>query len=221
MPRNRFIQDRIDDGSLVLYHDYRSGSLRDWSGNGNTGTVQGAPWWNGKGLEFTVNAGISCITVADAASLRLTAVTLVVYGKHHRYRSALGATNVMMSKYGGGATPANYILSQDIAGGNDRIGFYGGGWQYITYSISGSDLVAVNGSSNTIPELFVNGLSVGNFGGASGVFDTTAGQVVGIGSYSATPFPCAALPVKAALIFNRKLTATEHAQMYDALKRLD
>jgi hypothetical protein len=33
------IQNLISEGALVLYHDYRSGSAYDWSGNSNTGTL--------------------------------------------------------------------------------------------------------------------------------------------------------------------------------------
>ena len=61
-----FIQNSIRDGSLVMFHDYRSGTALDWSGNGNHGTLPpDTTIFTGRGLRvFSVNPA-QAITVPN------------------------------------------------------------------------------------------------------------------------------------------------------------
>ena len=61
-----FVQNCIRDGSLVLYHDYRSGTALDWSGNGKNGVLLPlGTVFTGKGLRvFSVNPAEALGTTA-------------------------------------------------------------------------------------------------------------------------------------------------------------
>lgn len=108
-------------GSCVLWHCYRRGDLRDRSGEGNHGTVLGEPKWkrSPKGHILHPNhPGDGGVQVVDAASLRLSDLSMLFFGEGFRWahsdvilakRDAGGCAYQM---YWGGAS-TNYILLTD------------------------------------------------------------------------------------------------------------
>jgi hypothetical protein len=194
------IQTLKAEGVLKLYHDYRSSEARDLSGNSNDGTYTSTEWANG-GLRFG-NAGF--VTVSDSAELQLTTGTIIIFGDF----DAQASRRMLVKKDAGGT---NYDFLMTAA----TITFYDGtNTRTLTTSIVNKKYVAVNFANGGTPEGFVDGISVGNFSGTVAISvddaDVLVGNIVG----GSQPFPST---MKAALIVNRVLTATEHAQLYAEL----
>lgn len=79
------IQSLIDEGALVLYHDYRAGHMQDLSGQGNDGVATNTSWT--EGLNFL---GTGVVTVADAPVLQLTTGALVALVDMHSQNGNAG-----------------------------------------------------------------------------------------------------------------------------------
>lgn len=193
----------------VLFHDYRSGSFRDWSGNDNRGVPTDVRF-TGNGLAF--DESTSVVTVADSPELQGDEFTLVlfnsngmtqlgdVYGRLFSRRDAATYNYEWRATVGGiiFATPAGNVS--------------------ITHEMSGSKYEAINVADGETPEQFSNGLSVGLYTGPTSVSAGVAVQLLIGNVYNNT----ARLEggVTAALIFPRKLTATEHALLFGHLSAM-
>ena len=194
-----FIQQSIDDGSLVLYHDYRLREARDLSGNGNHGALTDVQW-TGRGARFPQST--SKITVADSPELQLSgAGTLAMYGQTFVHV----ANDIFFGKRDGGGT--NY---QFYTGSGNLALFDGSVVRTLVTDISGSNYVAVN-LDNT-PKAFIDGVYRGLFNGDLNF--TPDDAPLGIASLPTTSNQNFRKRVWSALIFNRPLTETEHARLY-------
>jgi hypothetical protein len=172
----------------VLYHDYRSGSAKDLSGNSNDGALVSTSF-TGDGIQFPTSA--ARITAVDSVELQLTELCLV----------ALGDVN------------ANYSFFKT----NTTMNFYDGtNFRSVSTGVINKKYFAVNAANTETPEGFVDGLSVGNFSGTVALAKSSEaleiGNVLGANVLGSN--------LKAALIFPRKLTATEHSQLYGYLSSL-
>ena len=197
-----FIQSSIRDGSLVLYHDYRSGSFQDFSGNGNDGTPISDPHWNGDSLMF---AASSWVQVTDSVELQLTALTIVCLGK---FTETLDST-VLVSKRDVGGSNYLYGLNAGV------FKFYDGiNTRTLVTDITGHAYVGITVATGEIAEGFVDGLSVGAYNDTSTI--TTDDAAIYIGNFYAgtQPYPD---PIEAVLIFNKKITDAEHLTLYREL----
>jgi hypothetical protein len=204
-----FIQDSIDDGSLVLYHDYRRGDTQDLSGEGNHGT-QSNTNWSSRGLEF-INNTAAVLTVADAAELQLTEGTIVVFGEWH----TMYDFETYVSKRDAGGD--NYAFYSKVAPA-DRLYFWDGATgRFVAADLRGKTYTAVNFKSGEAAEGFIDGVSIGAFNDTSTV--TTDDAPLLIGNYHLNSRN-AYSPLKAILIFNDKLTATEHITLYAELSSM-
>lgn len=198
------IQDLIDEGALVLYHDYRAGHLLDLSGQGNDGVATAVMW--GRGAHFP--GSTSKVTVADAAELQLTEGTLIALGDFTSQRG----TDTFIAKRDAGGTNYQY----DTAAGKVRL-YDGTNAREINTNTIGSKCVAVNFKDGETAELFKDGASAGSFNAASAISadnaPITLGNWYGNGRNNQSP-------MHAAIIVNRKLTASEHAALYAELASL-
>lgn len=200
------IQTLIDEGALVLYHNYRANHALDLSGQDNAGVLTDTAWQGG-GLRF--NASTSKVTVADAAELQLTEGTLVVLGDF----LSQTVNERLISKRS--AIGTNYDLFLNATPGLSL--HDGTNTRTINTNIVGSRLVAINMADGAIGEAFVDGLSIGNLNAASDLSADNAPLIIGA-FYGAGANLHSSL--HAALIINRKLSATEHAALYAELTSL-
>ena len=199
------IQTLKAEGVLKLYHDYRAGHVQDLSGNDNNGVMTDTVWTN-RGISFPVDAKI---TVADSAELQLTEGTLVVFGD---FSSSKGNGRLLSKRDGGGTNYEFFIRSTtgfQIYDGTDN--------SIIASDIYSKKYFAVNISDGEIPEGFTDGISIGTYDTALSLSKDDASLI--IGNYT-TGGASTNNIFKAALIINRKLTATEHAELYAELERI-
>ncbi len=202
------IQTLIDEGALVLYHDYRAGHMLDLSGNGNDGVPTDVVW-QGEGVGFPL--GTSVITVADSPELQFTDGSLVILVNQLRHGN--GTERILSKRDAGGA---NYSVR--FNGTNlDLYDGTSGKWFNATAYRDSARYVSINMGDGVIGEVFMDGLSVGNLNVASAIAVNDAPLL--IGNYYLGGSPTGSI-VQAALIINRVLTATEHALLYSELVNL-
>jgi hypothetical protein len=206
-----FLQQSIRDGSLVLWHDYRrwNQTFLDLSGQGNDGVASGAVTWEGGGIKF---GSTGVLTVADAPELKLTAGTLVSLGDFTNLDNT--APGRLIGKRSG--ADVNYEMRID--GSPIEVSFYDGvavSTQATDYR--GRNSIACSFSNGAPTPWYFNGVLVGTPAQVSTVtVNATAvyiGNALGAGNNILNA-------LWAALIFNRALTATEHATIFGELMAL-
>jgi hypothetical protein len=199
-----FIQDSIADGSLVLWHDYRAGHMTDLSGNGNDGTPTSIIWQGRAGIRFPLTTSV--VTVADSSELQLTAGTLAVLGE---FMSQLFAKRLISKRDAGGANydwylgigDSNIYDGTDTSDGNS--------------DITGHHLHALGFNNSVEPDAYTDGLFAVQYDTVlTNIAADDAPLLIG-NVYTGNNQMQDSM--QAALIFNRKITATEHAQLYSEL----
>jgi len=204
--RAGIIDDLKAEGVLVLYHDYRSRSFHDFSGNGNDGTPTDVHFSGNRGVRFP--ASTSVITVSDSPELQLTEGTLVVFGEFlsQEYNERI------ISKRDNGGT--NYEMHLQVTP-VPRLYLYDGTYgRFINANITGRKYIAINMKDGEACEAYVDGVSIGLFYNTSVISVDDAPLLIGhrygnLYNLRST--------LTAALIINRKLTASEHAELYAEL----
>jgi hypothetical protein len=199
------IQNLIDRGELVLFHDYRSGTLRDWSENGNDGVGTNVAFQGG-GVRF--NTATSKITVADSAELQGDEFTLLVFGN---FLSQVTEEDLLTKIDGGGTNYYFYVNAATITV------YDGTNFRTITTNITGNKCVAVNIKNGEAGEGFLDGVSVGAFNGTFSLSADDAPLLIGNRYDNAKNLRSS---LHAALIVNRQLTAQEHSQLYSELQSM-
>jgi hypothetical protein len=205
-PTKNVIQNLISEGALVLYHDYRSGSAYDWSGNSNDGTLTDTNW-TGRGLAFP--ATTSVVTVADSPELQLAEVCLVALGEFNKH----DASSRIISKRDAGGI--NYEMYLNTA---TRVFMVGNGSDAeITQDVSGATCISVQSANNEISTAWLDGVSLGNMDDTILLSADDAPLKIGNFHSGGHRFYNT---LQAALIVNRKLTAGEHLALYNELVAL-
>lgn len=210
------IQELKRLGTLKLYHDYRSGTFYDFSGNGHQGTPTQFDLRNNH-LEAT--GLLSRVDLTYNANLLLpNGGSLVVLP----YRvNPQGNTDVYLNAADGGGNQYSFYYTGP-AGGNFLAVQNGTGTARTTAAIYGTNGPTYDqcfgttfvGGSN--PSLYVNGLAqaVTIIGVWPASLYATA-DTVRIGSNRTLGGSAGA--IQAALITSTQLTATQHAQIYGEL----
>lgn len=193
------------EGVLSLYHDYRSGTLQDWSGNGHNGT--------GSSIAFVKNGVVAMsssggVTVTSSALLEGTTGCLVV-----RFKKA-SLNNWLCTKKSG----ANY--QTELRVDNAEITFRDSGapaYADITTPTYGVLTLAVNFNTGNVPVGYVDGVFKGNFDKAVVITPNNGSLTIGNDGAGTTAI---------GTIFyyfvwiTRQLSATEHAELYRELQAL-
>jgi len=200
------IQELLREGVVVGWWDARSGHLNDLGPNGNNGVMSAGCFWEGFSLRFPTNADE--VTVVNSASLQITTVTLVVFGRFNlnavAYESLIAKRLVGASQF-------------DFHGRSDRISLYDGTTQiHLVTPTTGARCLACSFTHGGTPVGYVNGLSRGNFVGTQNIIVNN--HPVEIGNLSNARR--LESPLDGALVISRVLTAAEHAQLYDELANL-
>lgn len=195
------------EGVLALYHDYRSGTFQDFSGNGNTGTPPATSYFTKRSVQ--VNSPTTAITIADNGTLRLPSLSVCVWSN-------------FISQI-----TAEMLYSVSAAPGSYRLGFYtsvtpglslfdGTSSRSLAVNIVGCQCVAASIGAGLVPIGYVNGASAGNFSGT--LTPTVGASIIEIGNANfANPIKSA---LKAVVVVSRVLTATEHQEIYQQVQAL-
>lgn len=206
-----YLQTLIDAGKCVLYQDYRSGSLYDWSGNGNNGSPTNGSLSR---AGFDASNQNSRVTVPFAASLNLgngaALTTITLLSENYAAK-----TNTFQRLY----DQPDGIFAYFNAGG-DTLTFQVGTNNANVSAFSAISLktrcFGIDWTANGIPNLYANGVFYSAFSAAIApnstaniltLYNNSAGTRV-LGQRSA-----------ATIMFNVALTGTEHALVFDELQR--
>jgi hypothetical protein len=202
------IQSLIQNDEMVLFRDYRSGTLRDWSGNGNHGTGSNMHLRRGLGgTQAHFNDANGYEQVPDDPILRTLQGTLVAFGEFNKLERATGSTSGrIISKRDGGGANYDWILTAD-----PRMDLYCGvETRTLNVDYRGARSLAVDFSNGEKPKGWKDGLLLGEFSDVLTVTSDDAPVYFG-NWYAATR--SLLNPLTAALIINRRLSDDEHAQL--------
>jgi hypothetical protein len=201
------LQELKTEGVLALYHDYRSGRLVDYSGNGNNG-VAAAPaplmFFNKEGV--VVKTGALIVVAASASWRWSTAFTMVFgYGLDSKLPSYTFADYVVYS-----TGPIGALRFGTSIGWSDGINLYIGGGDPSNYKQFG-----LSCSNGVAGKVYNNGIYNADLSGASVITAPVSDlwiiypqidRFAGFGRYF--------------VLFKRVLTATEHARVYGQLENM-
>lgn len=200
------IDSLLREGAIAGLWFGNSGHWRDLSGNGNHGTVSASMRQIQPGGPWVFPNTTDEVTVADAASLQLTAGAIVAYFEH-------GITNqvtneAIFGKRDGAAR--NYILYLTAP----TISMYDGvNIRTIATDVRGRKGIGCSFTNGGTPIGYADGVSLGNFSGTLNVVPTAGTAEIGNSANAAN----LRSPLSAVLLANRVLTATEHAAVYAEL----
>jgi hypothetical protein len=198
------LQELKTEGVLGLYHDYRSGTLRDWSGNGNHGTASVGSTWTKKGAKF--RADTDEITVIDSASLQVSTMSVIILGDF-----TSNSDEYIFNKRGGGLTHFQFYTYT-----SGLVFFDGTHARTLVTSISGKRCMGLSCVSGSTAIGYLNGVSIGSFSGASTIVAEIPNLEIGNWADMAR---CRSR-IDAAVLISRDLTATEHAKVYAQLENM-
>lgn len=200
------LQELKTEGVLGLYHDYRSGTLRDWSGNGNNG-VGTTVVFNKLGLKG-VPAG-SLVTVASNASWQWSTALTVIINYSLAGSQFDGVTGQYCSFVNGAPFQAFRLFGSGF-GWSDGINLRTGG---ANPHLGNSAAVSLsNGLTGTA---WINGLFISNLSGTSVIVAPASSLLLNYAQAGSWP-----VTTKSIVIIKRVLTATEHARVYGQLENM-
>jgi hypothetical protein len=165
-------------GNLLLMHmNEQSGSITDFSGNGNSGTASAGVIYGEDGKFFTALAfdgTTDYVEIDDDVSLNPSNITIEAWVMLNASPTSLGHDMWAVDKYTTSGSDRGYTLLMDTYFGQDRVGFYIGNssttrlrssstlslhtWHHVTATYNGSLMaIYINGSlDNSAP--YSNGI---------------------------------------------------------------
>jgi hypothetical protein len=212
------LQELKTEGVLALYHDYRSGRLYDYSGNGNNGTGYNANF-NKAECEFS-KVATSRIEVVQNASINISVCSIIT----KITTNTLPPYQRIATKIGAGAANLQFewMFWNDAAGlylfttgGNAYLAIGGGQIRRGVYGISiGSGIK---------PAGYKDGVYTGDYSANATITPRSVDPLtIGNSNISYTPAGYNTLlkNFEYFLFFSRVLTATEHARLYRQLENM-
>lgn len=207
------IQTLIRDGDCILWHHYKRCAF-DLSGTGSHGEIVDINF-TGDGIQFEFDAGD--VEVTNSVALQLTTYTLVVYGD-----LGLGdfaGQQAIMTKYDAGGATFNwyhetvpeYRLGPSGVGGDATNA-------KLQTDIIGTKYHAISFTDGGTPEGWIDGASAGSYDFTCDINSNDANIHIG-NRYVLTSNNEGIY--RDALIFNRALTAPEHAALYSELQSME
>lgn len=196
------LQQLKTEGVILVYHDHRSGTLYDYSGNSRTGISNSANFFTKRGMNTK-----SIITITNDATLQATTTgTLIVRQRVTR----TGSTSYFAKKNNQFQFVYSYGLNQyDL--------YINGTSRTLTYTgLVGLGTHAVEfDSAGGTPKGYFNGILLGNYSGVLTSVADASNLFYGYASNSDEP-----QQVEYFLFISRKLTAAEHQALYQQLQAL-
>jgi hypothetical protein len=193
------------EGVLALYHDYSSGTFKDFSGNGHD-CVGASMAFIKKGIMET--AAAAAITVTSSALLEGTQGAILV-----RFKKSLDSMFVLAKSSGGSY---QFRLAVD----NSQVAFRDSGlapWKNMITPSVGDLTLGINFATGGTPVGYKNGIFVSNFTGAISI--TPNNGMLEIGNddvFSGT----VGNMLRYLVWVTRPLTAAEHQELYQQLQAL-
>jgi hypothetical protein len=212
------LQELKTEGVLALYHDYRSGRLVDYSGNGNNGTGYAANF-NKVGCELAP-AATSRIEVAQNASINIAVCSIIAKVN----TTTLPPFQRIAAKRGAlaGSVQFEWLFWNDSAG---LFIFDTVGTSYLTIGDGqlGRRVYGVSIGSGVKPKGYKNGVYTGDYSANITITSQNVDPLtIGNANISYTPAGYNTLlkNFEYFLFFSRVLTATEHARLYGQLENM-
>jgi len=228
------IQQKIRSGSLKLYHDYRSGTLLDFSGNSNDGTVTGTLPFTKQGVVFNRITGSDNPYIDVNSNLGITAnLTVVAVIKPNQAPDGIGSTVANVYDYDSGSD--NGWQFGDGYGSDDHFAFTvwnagaNAGANYVNFFANhGGQRVCVVGTYepstavNLYVDSIVKGTDVTSVPASIALPDTEKFRAGLRSDDAATPYDTGAFDglIECILVFNETFTATEVSQITADLKEI-
>jgi hypothetical protein len=201
------IQTLIDEGVLVLWHDYRSGHADDLSGQGNDGTPSGVVW-SRDGARF---GSAGKIVVANSAELEAITSGCIICGGQYLQNPPSGTYRRLLEKEDAGGRQFSLMFNQNL--GILMVGSSGPS-QELAYTFAGESMIGVNFGNGLAAELFVSGTLRATSVGVNTIASDDAPITIGAKYTGAN---VSQFPMADCLTFNRVLTPSEHAAVYAEL----
>jgi|2_EtaG_2_1085320.scaffolds.fasta_scaffold02966_4 hypothetical protein len=191
--------------NIVLHHNYRTGTITDFTDNSNDGTFVNTPPWrntqHGRSLEFLGTDGIS---IADSAELQPTTMSVVVFGDFQSQTS--GAR--LFSKRDGGGTHVEFFHNSAT-----ELSIYdGSNTRNATIDVIGAKMVAFTLVSGVAAEFYVDGVNAGTANSTSTITADDAPIIIGNNFAPNAPLEN---KVNEVLYFDIELTEDQISQLYD------
>ena len=199
------IQKLVKSGECVFYLDMTSGTGLDFSNYGNDGVLSNTRWTNA-GVGFDSNG---VITIADSPELQTTEGTYIVSSKTGFMDQTAGQKIIGKMNAGG----VQVELCIDTA---TTLDVHTGSDSSLTTNIVGKKYIGVNWNDGEKPEGFIDGASQGLFTAITAISVDSAtfylGNIFSLNSANKNN-------ISTFMYVNRKLTATEHSQLYGELSQ--
>jgi hypothetical protein len=193
------------EGVLALYHDYSSGTFKDFSGNGHDG-VGASMAFTKKGIMETASS--AAITVTSSALLEGTQGAILV-----RFKKSLNSMFVLAKKSG-----ANYQLRLTVDSSQITLKDSGAAPDAdITTSTYGELTIGVNFATGGTPVGYKNGIFLSNFDDTVSI--TPNNGALEIGNDGASVGTVGNM-LNYLVWVTRPLTAAEHQELYQQLQAL-
>lgn len=194
----------VEEGSLRLYHDYRSGRTFDFSGQGNSGVASAGAVFTKRGAKF--NATTDEVTVTDSASLRVGSGTIFVLGDFVSQETNEG----LVGRSNGSTCLFWFYYDAAFIRFNDNVNL-----RSRSATVVGKKSLAITWTSGGTPVGYADGISLGNFSGTS-TPAVTAGTVLEIGNVLNNNRNRS--QIRAVVICARALTESEVARLHAQLE---
>ena len=188
----------IGSGDLLLYHDYRSGSLRGFSGNSKHGTATGSPNLQRSGVAF--NASTGQYITAGADTLGTGAGTVVVCCKATNY-----GENGFGRLFDNGAFSIYNVSSTRLQLGFNPFPATPVG----SFQLAVDNLVCCSWDASGISNTYINGTNVLP---SESIGSPAAGTTFNIGNRTAHDRQFGGL-ITAVLVINKELTTSEVSEI--------
>jgi hypothetical protein len=211
------LQELKTEGVLALYHDYRSGRLVDYSGNGNNGVATTINFTKGAALRLGTASRIEVVQNATINVASFSIITKLNYPNAASFqriaakRGALGPTAQFEWLYWNDSV--GIYLFSDI--GASYLGFAEG---HIGVKTEG---ISIN--SGSAPVGYRNGISRGSYNAALTIIPQNVDPLTIMNtnvSYVPGGYNTQSFYNEYFLFFSRSLTATEHARVYGQLENM-
>lgn len=197
------LKQLIDSGEIVLYHDYRSGTIKDWSVYNELASVitPANVWLRNQRLQGK-SPSSGYLIMLDSAQYQLAEGSIIILAEFDRQSSS---GPYFLSRFDANKGYIFRIVS------STGLGFYGDTiTSSITLDIKNKNYVAVSFKANEKPEFFTDGIYRGQGALSLGAITDPITNLY-IGGASAYQLHS---PYQAVLLVNRKLTAAEHLELY-------
>ena len=197
-------------GKVAAWYDFKSGSMLDKSGNGNTLVASNSPTWKNtkRGRGVSTSATTSLLHAPDAASLRLTEGVFMVFGDLTQQY-----TQQVFAELTAGA--GTWVLFYSTNGGSMAV-WDGTNASVITKTFAPAKMIATRFKSGRVADFFVDGVLVGTAAVANS-FPTAPTGGLSVASISTTSGPFKNPTTDFVLLNSADVTNQQISQIYNEL----